>query len=189
MNGTEVPLPGRASNRREPIPARRSIDGDDLDEGGQKMSAQGTVAVGVDGSDCSRTALEFAFDEAVRRGAAVRVVSAVPEAEYWATEYGMSPSLLAELSASVEKVAQDMVDEVVRERGGSAAEVPVEIRTVGGCRPMCSCRRPATRTCSSSGTVGGAGSAAPCSARSVCSASCMLRSRWRWSAPHCIRHR
>jgi nucleotide-binding universal stress UspA family protein len=132
MNGTEVPLPGRASNRREPIPARRSIDGDDLDEGCQKMSAQGTVAVGVDGSDCSRTALEFAFDEAVRRGAAVRVVSAVPEAEYWATEYGMSPSLLAELSASVEKVAQDMVDEVVRERGGSAAEVPVEIRTVGG---------------------------------------------------------
>src|SRR4051794_34607573 len=43
---------------------------------GQDMSAQATIVVGVDGSDCSRTALEFALDEAVLRGAGVRVVAA-----------------------------------------------------------------------------------------------------------------
>jgi nucleotide-binding universal stress UspA family protein len=59
------------------------------------MSTQGTIVVGVDGSDCSRTALEFALEEAVRRQAALRVVSALPEAEYWATASGMSPSLSA----------------------------------------------------------------------------------------------
>ena len=81
------------------------------------MSALGTIVVGVDGSDCSRAALEFALDEAVRRGAAVRVVLAMPEADYWATAYGMSPSLVDEMSADLEKVGRDMVDAVVRERG------------------------------------------------------------------------
>ena len=96
------------------------------------MSTRGTIVVGVDGSDCSRTALEFALDEAVRRGAAVRVLSALPEAEYWATAYGMSPSVIEEISADVEKVARDMVDEVVRARGGAVADVPVEVRAFGG---------------------------------------------------------
>jgi nucleotide-binding universal stress UspA family protein len=96
------------------------------------MSPQGTIVVGVDGSDCSRAALEFALEEAVRRGAAVRVVSALPEAEYWATAYGMSPSVLDELRADAEKATRDMVDTVVRERGGAAAEVPVEIHALGG---------------------------------------------------------
>ena len=49
------------------------------------MTAQGTIVVGVDGSDGSRAALEFALDEAARRGAAVRVVLAMPETDYWAT--------------------------------------------------------------------------------------------------------
>jgi nucleotide-binding universal stress UspA family protein len=96
------------------------------------MSTQGTIVVGVDGSDCSRTALEFALDEAVLRGAAVRAVAAAPEADYWATSYGLSPSLLDELTADMEKMAQGVVDAVVRERGGAVADVPVEVRAVPG---------------------------------------------------------
>ena len=96
------------------------------------MGPQGTIVVGVDGSDCSRTALEFALDEAVLRGAGVRVVAAAPEADYWATSYGLSPSLLDEITADLEKSAQAMVDEVVRRRGGVVAEVAVSVRVLGG---------------------------------------------------------
>jgi nucleotide-binding universal stress UspA family protein len=96
------------------------------------MSPQGTIVVGVDGSDCSRAALEFALDEAVLRGAGVRVVAAAPEADYWATSYGLSPSLLDEITADLEKSAQAMVDEVVRRRGDVVAEVPVSVSVLGG---------------------------------------------------------
>ena len=43
-----------------------------------------TITVGVDGSDCSRAALEFAAGEAALRGARLRVVSAweIPPAVY-----------------------------------------------------------------------------------------------------------
>jgi nucleotide-binding universal stress UspA family protein len=96
------------------------------------MSTREIIVVGVDGSGCSRTALEFALDEAVRRDAAVRVLWALPEAEYWTTAYGMSPSTVQELRGSVEKVARGVVEEVVLARGGAVAEVPVEVRALGG---------------------------------------------------------
>jgi nucleotide-binding universal stress UspA family protein len=96
------------------------------------MSTRETIVVGVDGSGCARTALEFALDEAVRRDAAVRVLWALPEAEYWTTAYGMSPSLIEELSGSVERVARDLVEEVVLARGGAVAEVPVEVGALSG---------------------------------------------------------
>lgn len=96
------------------------------------MTAQGTIVVGVDGSDCSRAALEFALDDAVRRGAAVRVVLAMPETDYWATAYGMSPTVLDDMSAGLEKTGRDMLDALVRERGGAVADIPVEVRVVGG---------------------------------------------------------
>ena len=96
------------------------------------MSAPGTIVVGVDGSDCSRTALEFAFDEAVLRGAGVRVVAALPADAYWAASYGMSPSLLDELKADLEKMARGMVDDLVRERDGAVADVTVEVRALDG---------------------------------------------------------
>jgi nucleotide-binding universal stress UspA family protein len=96
------------------------------------MNALGTIVVGVDGSDCSRAALKFALEEAVRRGDAVRVVLAMPETDYWATSSGMSPSLVDELSADLEKVGRDMVDSVVREYGSALADVSVEVRAVGG---------------------------------------------------------
>ena len=90
------------------------------------MSAPGTIVVGVDGSGCSRTALEFALDEAVLRGAGVRVIAALPDTAYWAATSGMSPSLLDELTADLEKMAQRMVDDLVRERGGAVARVPAQ---------------------------------------------------------------
>jgi nucleotide-binding universal stress UspA family protein len=96
------------------------------------MTAQGTIVVGVDGSDWSRAALEFALDEAARRGAAVRVVLAMPETEYWATAYAMSPSLVEELSSGLEKVGRDMVDDVVRGRSGAPVDVLVEVHALGG---------------------------------------------------------
>jgi nucleotide-binding universal stress UspA family protein len=96
------------------------------------MGTQATIVVGVDGSECSRAALEFAFDEAIRREAALRVVLALPELDFWATSYAVSPSMIEELSADLEKVGRDMVDTVVGERGGARAEVPVEVRAVSG---------------------------------------------------------
>ena len=121
-----------ASGRRGRLGGRRRIKAGVTTTRGQHMSTQGTIVVGVDGSDCSRAALEFALEEAVRRQSALRVVSALPEAEYWATASGMSPSLLEELSADVEKVTREMVEDVVRERGGAVADVPVEVRALGG---------------------------------------------------------
>jgi Universal stress protein family len=53
------------------------------------------VVVGIDGSDCARSALAFALDEASRRGADLDVVWAFPAPEYWATAYGMSARLLS----------------------------------------------------------------------------------------------
>jgi nucleotide-binding universal stress UspA family protein len=96
------------------------------------MTTQRMIVVGVDGSDCSRAALEFALEEGVRRGAGVRLVWAIPELEYWPTAYGMSPTLLKQLRAAAEKSERDMVDAVIQERGGALADVPVECRAVGG---------------------------------------------------------
>ena len=96
------------------------------------MKVSGTIVVGVDGSDCSRAALEFAFDEAVLRGAGVRAVAALPADAYWAASSGMSPSLLDELKADMEKMARGMVDDLVRERGKAVADVTVEVRALDG---------------------------------------------------------
>ena len=95
------------------------------------MSGQATIVVGVDGSDCSRDALRFALEEAARRGAAVRMVWAVPEIEYWPTSFGASPLLFRTLCAESEKSARQMLDSIP-ERGGALADVPVDLRTVGG---------------------------------------------------------
>jgi nucleotide-binding universal stress UspA family protein len=96
------------------------------------MSTRDKVVVGIDGSDGSRAALEFAMAEAARRGAAVRVVWAIPETGYWATSYGMSPALIGELGADLEKVGRQMVDDVVAERGGTVSGVAVEVRAIPG---------------------------------------------------------
>jgi nucleotide-binding universal stress UspA family protein len=96
------------------------------------MSTREKVVVGIDGSDGSRAALEFAMDEAARRGAAVRVVWAIPETGYWAASYGTSPALVGELSADLEKIGRQMVDDVVAGRDGALTDVPVKVWAVPG---------------------------------------------------------
>lgn len=92
---------------------------------------RGRIVVGVDGSDGSRAALEFAIDEAVRRGCGLRVVWAIPETGYWATAYGMTPALVGALGKDLEKAGQEMVDSVVADREARAG-VPVEVLAVPG---------------------------------------------------------
>ena len=49
-----------------------------------------TVVVGVDGSPESRVALRFALEDAHRRGAQVKAITAYLSPEYWAASYGLS---------------------------------------------------------------------------------------------------
>jgi hypothetical protein len=102
------------------------------------MDEQATIVVGVDGSECARSALEFALDEATRRGrrSASCGLSLLPE--YWATAYGMpAPPPLDELTADLERAGQAMVDEVVRGRDGPGqgldGSLRAPLRDQGGC--------------------------------------------------------
>jgi nucleotide-binding universal stress UspA family protein len=91
------------------------------------------VVVGIDGSDCARSALVFALDEASRRGADLHVVCAFSAPEYWATAYGMPAGPpLDELTRDIERVGRKMVDEAVGERDGAAAAVPVTVLALLG---------------------------------------------------------
>ncbi len=96
------------------------------------MDTRGRIVVGVDGSDGSRAALEFAMEEAARRGSGVRVVWAIPETGYWAAAYGMTPALIGELGKDLEKAGRTMADAVVADRGDALAGVPVEVLAVPG---------------------------------------------------------
>ena len=96
------------------------------------MDTRSRIVVGVDGSDGSRAALEYAMDEAARRGSGVRVVWAIPETGYWAAAYGMTPALIGELGKDLEKVGRDMVDDVIADRGEALAGVPVDVWAVPG---------------------------------------------------------
>lgn len=96
------------------------------------VDEQPTIVVGVDGSDGARAALRYALDDAARRGARIRVVSAFPEPEYWAVAYGMSaPAPLGEVTVGLEKAARQMVDDVRAEQLGRT-EVPVEVLALVG---------------------------------------------------------
>ena len=96
------------------------------------MAERPTIVVGVDGSAGARAALRYAFDDAARRGARIRVVSAVEEPQYWAVAYGMSaPPPLADIPAGIEKAAQQLVDEVRVERSGGV-DVPVTVQALVG---------------------------------------------------------
>lgn len=92
-----------------------------------------SIVVGVDGSDSSRAAVKFALDEAVRRGAQLRVVWAFRPPEYWATAYGMPASPpLDEVTADLEREGRRIVGEVVREADAAAADVPVTVQALLG---------------------------------------------------------
>ena len=77
------------------------------------------VVVGVDGSPCSRVALEYALDEAARRGAPLVAVSAVVLPEFWANSYGafVPPPSDEEILDAVGKETREFVDDVVAAHG------------------------------------------------------------------------
>jgi nucleotide-binding universal stress UspA family protein len=87
----------------------------------------GPVVVGIDPTDPSRDALEYAFDEARRRGVGVIVVSA---AEHGRTRYSYSPRVSAFFTQQAEEdqeALRRMADEMALEHG-----VEVEIRRLAG---------------------------------------------------------
>jgi nucleotide-binding universal stress UspA family protein len=101
------------------------------------MDERARVVVGVDGSACARTALEFGLQEAARRDAILDVVSVAVTPEYWLVGIGMASSGVAvpareEIVDAVQGEAEQLVTDVVGERGAAAARVDVRVRAVSG---------------------------------------------------------
>jgi nucleotide-binding universal stress UspA family protein len=93
----------------------------------------GTVVVGVDGSPGSRAALEYALEDAARRGARLLAVAAAQLPEYWAMAYGMvAPPPLTEIVAGARVAAQEVVDEVLAARPDLASRVEVSVDARAG---------------------------------------------------------
>jgi nucleotide-binding universal stress UspA family protein len=96
------------------------------------MDGTATVVVGVDGSVESRAALQYAVEDAARRGGRVRVVAVFPPVEYWANEWGVSAQRVsAEIEASLRDWTHEEVDALLRGRTALAA-VPVEVQALPG---------------------------------------------------------
>jgi nucleotide-binding universal stress UspA family protein len=101
------------------------------------VSGSARVVVGVDGSACSRAALQFALADAARRNAEIQVVSVVHSPEYWPVGIGMASSgagtpATEQIVSDVEQETRNIVAEVVAEEGESAARVRVHVQTLPG---------------------------------------------------------
>lgn len=103
-----------------------------------RMSTEGLIVAGVDGSRCGRAAFRFALDEAVRQTARVRVVTAFHPPHRWPVTFGMAsvmpdPASPEELAEAAERTVRQTVVEVIAEARSTAAEaIPVEVRAVPG---------------------------------------------------------
>ena len=96
------------------------------------MEESTVVVVGVDGSPESREALRFALEDAHRRGAQVKAVTAYLSPEYWAASYGLS--VLPTIEEVVEDnltVARDVLRTAVDDAPG-LSEVPVDVIALPG---------------------------------------------------------
>ena len=96
------------------------------------MGESRTVVVGVDGSPESRMALRFALEDARRRGAAVKAITAYLSPEYWAASYGLSalPTIEEVVEDNV-TVMRDALQAVVGETP-ELGEVPVDVIALPG---------------------------------------------------------
>jgi nucleotide-binding universal stress UspA family protein len=91
------------------------------------MSAT-TVVVGVDGSPSACAALEFAMDEAVRRGSRLRVIAVVQMPEYGITSFAnLVPPSPDELVEDVRRATQQHVDKLVAGRAGIVSGLPITV--------------------------------------------------------------
>jgi nucleotide-binding universal stress UspA family protein len=103
----------------------------------RRMSTEGLIVVGVDGSECGRAAFKFALEEAVRQTARVWVVTAFHPPHRWPVTFGMAsamadPASSEELAEAAERTARQTVAEVIAEVGSTAEAVRVEVRAVPG---------------------------------------------------------
>jgi len=72
------------------------------------------IVIGVDQSEAARSVLEFGLRDAARRGAAVEIITAYHNLEYWAVSYGMPtpPTDDEDIKSNVTASTQALVDEV-----------------------------------------------------------------------------
>jgi len=96
------------------------------------MEETNTIVVGVDGSPESQVALRFALEDAHRRGARVRAVTAYLSPEFWAASYGIAalPTIEDVVEDNV-TVARDTLNAVV-EDSPMLGEVPVDVVALPG---------------------------------------------------------
>lgn len=82
--------------------------------GRDDVSNNGTVVVGVDGSDESFAALKMAVEEARRRSALLRVVTAYELPNYWALPAGPAIGITPEeIAEDTHRATQEQVDQLV----------------------------------------------------------------------------
>lgn len=90
-----------------------------------------TIVVGIDGSDASARALDFAAEEAVLRKAALRVVC-VWEVPVTAYGDGMIPVITPDMFDSYQEHAQTIVDEAVARVAAAHPELACSGEVVEG---------------------------------------------------------
>jgi nucleotide-binding universal stress UspA family protein len=96
------------------------------------MSERPRVVVGIDGSAESRAALQFALEDAARRGQGVRSISVVTPPQYWPEAYGLAaPPTVGDVKRDLRRMARRMLDDVLADRPDLAA-VPVELHQLEG---------------------------------------------------------
>ncbi len=94
-----------------------------MDQQATRRTEEGTLAdgrpaerivIGVDQSEAARSVLEFGLRDAARRGAAVEIITAYHNLEYWAVSYGMPtpPTADEDIKSNVTASTQALVDEV-----------------------------------------------------------------------------
>ena len=96
------------------------------------MEETNTIVVGVDGSAESQVALRFALEDAHRRGARVKAVTAYLSPEFWAASYGIAalPTIEDVVDDNV-TVARDTLKAVL-EDAPVLGEVPVDVVALPG---------------------------------------------------------
>jgi nucleotide-binding universal stress UspA family protein len=96
------------------------------------MEETNTVVVGVDGSPESQVALRFALEDAHRRGARVKAITAYLSPEFWAASYGIAalPTIEDVVEDNV-TVARDTLQAVL-EDSPELGEVPVDVVALPG---------------------------------------------------------
>ncbi|MGH3768048.1 MAG: universal stress protein [Pseudonocardiaceae bacterium] len=94
---------------------------------------RGRVVVGVDGSAGSLTALDFAFDDAKRRGTGLLVVSAFDLPDVWSLTSGLPVSCtVEEIQQSVLQNTRRVVAEALGDRMTADGAPDVEVVARGG---------------------------------------------------------